>query len=529
MTQQKQDQAIPAAREGQAKGAKRARRAYLSADERKQQILRAAQEAFSKSSLHGVSTRDIAKAADINPATLFEHFGSKEALFREAVIAPLFEGLREMKSRATLYHAAASDLQDLARSGVQKQIGTMKRLFPLITTALFSDLETGKALYREQFIPFIEERANLMHGLAKPETDTYFLELAAVGMLFFIAMDETFGDGRLSRATAAEQIIRLITFGTAPRPHEASSTRHPLPGSLLHDLRRLGPSDLMISPLGLEAVDFAGIARSASVERLEELLDLYLSSGGNFVEITNHFADEAMERLVAGLIGGRREDMVLAFNHRLMGSSAQPRRGGTYRFRLIQSVEESLRRCGTDYIDLLYLSGLEHGVHPSEVIEACDDLIRDGKIRYAGFSDIPAWQISQLQTLADARGKSPFVAIRATYGIANRAAERDLLPLAYEMGLGVTTCPPIEFGASSAPQESSSTRLYQAFEAIAAQLGKTPPQVALAWKFLHPGIVSALVHPHEPDQLAGSIAALQIEFDAEQIERLDSVIRETFA
>ncbi len=520
---------IPSAAANRGVAGKRARRAHLSADERKQQILLAAQEAFSRSSHHGVSTREIAKAADINPATLFEHFGSKETLFREAVIDPLFKELHEMKSRATLYHAASPDMTiEIAEAGVKKQMAAMKRLFPLLTTALFSDLETGKALYREQFIPLIEERANLLRGLAKPETNNYFLELATLGILFFVAMDETFGDGRLNRVTVAEQMIHLISYGTAPRPHEAAATRHPVPGSQLYDMRRLGKSELWVSPLGLEAVDFAGLVRSASVEQLEELLDLYLTRGGNFVEITNHFGDDKLEQLVARLLRERREDMVLASNHRLMSSKVQPRRGGTYHFRLIQSVEESLNRLGTDFIDLLYISGLEQGVHASEVVEACDELIKGGKIRYAGLSDIPSWQVSQIQTLAEARGKSPFVAIRTSYGIADRAAERELFPMAYEMGLGVTTCPPLQ-PAGTLPMPIGSADLFATFEDIARELDKTPSQVALAWKFLHPAIVSTLVHPHHTHQLETSIAALLIEFSAEQIERLEKVGRENFA
>jgi aryl-alcohol dehydrogenase-like predicted oxidoreductase len=501
------------------------RRAYLSAEERKKQILRAATEAFSRSSLHGVSTREIAQAADINPATLFEHFGSKEALFREAVIAPLLKELREMKSRVTVYQAASRDrTSEVALTGVQKQMGVMKRLFPLFTTALFSDLDAGKALYREHFVPFIEERKNLMRGLANSETDPYFLQLATLGILFIVAMEETFGDGRMTRALAAKQFINLIEYGTAPRPHAAASTRHPVPGSQLHDRNRLGNSDLWVSPLALEAADFAGNERDQSTHQLQELLDIYIARGGNFVETTNYFGGDQLEEMVVRLVRERRDEVVLACNHRLLPSSSHPRRGGTFRFRFVNSVEETLKRLGVECIDLLFVDRLDPGVQAAEVVDAYDDLIKTGKIRYGGFSDMPAWQMARIHTIAEARGRSPFVALRVPYGISSRSAERDVLPMAYEMGLGVTTftrLPALE----PADDDPIGPPLLDVFDAIAAELGKTRGQVALAWKFLHPGVSSALIHPHGPEQLMNYIDALQIIFTENQIERLESIAR----
>jgi len=514
--------AAPAPRE---RGVKRTRRAYLSADQRRQQILRAAQEAFAGSSLHGVSTREIAKAADINPAALFEHFGSKEALFREAVIGPLFRELRDMKSRAAVYSSAAPDVTiEVAQGGVMRQMAAMTRLFPLLTTALFSDLETGKALYREQFIPFLEERTNMLRGLAKPETDSYFLELMVVGMLFFLAMDETFGDGRLGRPAAAEQLIRLITFGTAPRPHEAVATRHPAPGADLHQLRRLGSSDLWISPLGLKARDYAVLNPAGAVTDLEAVVDTYLARGGNFIEVTNFFGDAAIEQAVTRLIADRRDDIVLASSHRMLNIRPGTRSGGTFCHKLIESVDDSLKALGADHFDLFTIETLDRGVHPAEVVDACEQLIRDGKIRFAGLSEMPAWQIAQIHMLAQGRGKSPFVAVSTVYGASDRSAERELLPMADEMGLGVISSPPETFEAST-PNSDGKADLFGTFAAIAEEIDGTASQVALAWKFLHRGIASAMIHPQNNGQLDTCIAALQIEFSANQIERLESVVR----
>src|ERR1700741_4718588 len=170
------------------------RRKYLPAAERRRQIILAAQEVFSRTNLQGARTRDIAKAAEVNQATLFEHFASKEALFQAAVVEPLIEAMQGMHERVHAYQAADSDeeLLDLAQASAKIHIERLIEVFPLLTASLFSDADLGKTLYREQIVPLLKQRGEVLDGLLKDAIDPEFAGLALFGMMFAIAMDQTF-------------------------------------------------------------------------------------------------------------------------------------------------------------------------------------------------------------------------------------------------------------------------------------------------------------------------------------------------
>ena len=195
--------------------APRLRRAYLPAKERRRLIIEAAQQVFSRSNLQGARTRDIAKAAEVNQATLFEHFDSKEELFQAAVIEPLLEAMRGMQERARSYEAAESldDMRQLAQISAQQQIETMLEIFPLFTAALFSDLELGKALYREQITPILKERSAAIRPLVKPGLDADLVEITIFGMIFALAMNQTLGENKTDVAVLAEHLTRIAVTG----------------------------------------------------------------------------------------------------------------------------------------------------------------------------------------------------------------------------------------------------------------------------------------------------------------------------
>lgn len=199
------------------------RRAYLPASERRRLIIEAAQLVFSKSNLQGARTRDIAKAAEINPATLFEHFESKEALFHEAVVEPLLEAMRGMHDRAQTYEAAASveQMRVLAIGSARRQLETMVDIFPLFTAALFSDLDLGKKLYREQIAPILAQRSEAIRRLVKPTLDVAIVELAMFGIIFALAMDQTLGGGKRDLAFAADQLTAIAMTGFAKKQGKA--------------------------------------------------------------------------------------------------------------------------------------------------------------------------------------------------------------------------------------------------------------------------------------------------------------------
>lgn len=207
----------------------RTRRAYLPAAERRKSIIAAAQEVFARSNLKGARTRDIAAAAAVNQATIFEHFESKEALFQEAVVQPLIDAMRGMDSRREIYERAASpdELAGLAQDSGTRHVKDMIEIFPLFTAALFSDPDLGRELYREHIAPILHKRGEILDGLVRDGLDLDFVGIAIFGMTFAIAMDRHFGEHADEHRQAdlselAKQFVRMSTGGFA---RDTSGTR----------------------------------------------------------------------------------------------------------------------------------------------------------------------------------------------------------------------------------------------------------------------------------------------------------------
>jgi AcrR family transcriptional regulator len=198
-------------------GPPRPRRTYLPAAERRKSIIEAAQKIFARSNLQGARTRDIAEAAEVNQATIFEHFESKEALFQAAVVQPLIDAMRGMHERVAVYEAAASpqELARLAEGSTTRHLEDTERVFPLMAAALFSDLEMGKRLYREHIAPLLKQRGEVLRPLIKDGIDPEFVGLANFGMLFAVAMDRWLGGRRGELSQVASQFNRLSTGGFA--------------------------------------------------------------------------------------------------------------------------------------------------------------------------------------------------------------------------------------------------------------------------------------------------------------------------
>ena len=195
----------------------RRRRTYLPAAERRQQIIAAAQQVFSQVNLKGARTRDIARAADVNQATIFEHFASKDALFQAAVVQPLIDAMRGMHERVEVYEAASTpaEMARLAEASTTRHLEDMIRIFPLLTAALFSEPDLGRKLYREQVAPLIRQRGAVLEPLVKDGLDPEFVGLASFGMLFAVAMDRYFGAAQGDLGELAQQFNRLSTGGFA--------------------------------------------------------------------------------------------------------------------------------------------------------------------------------------------------------------------------------------------------------------------------------------------------------------------------
>lgn len=205
--------------DGPAPAAKR-RRAYLPAAERRKSIIAAAQQVFAGSNLQGVRTRDIAKAAEVNQATIFEHFESKEALFEAAVVQPLIDAMRGMHERAEHYERARNpdEVAELALASGTRHVEDMIAIFPLLTAALFSEPELGRRLYREHLAPLLRKRGEVLENISREGLDLDFVGLAIFGMTFAVALDRHFGEhgpGSGNIGEIARQFTRMATGGFA--------------------------------------------------------------------------------------------------------------------------------------------------------------------------------------------------------------------------------------------------------------------------------------------------------------------------
>jgi AcrR family transcriptional regulator len=207
---------MPSASANEAEPA-RGRRVYRRASERRAEIIAAAQQAFVRSTFAGARTRDIAEAAGVNQATLFKFFPTKEKLFEEAVIKPLTIAMENMHERVEVYDAADTPerMAELAEESTARHLADMERLLPLLATALFSDMEQGRRLFREHLEPLIRQRGEVLRPLTKEGIDPQFVGLASFGMMLAVAMQRQFGEHRDDLATVARQFNQLSTGGFA--------------------------------------------------------------------------------------------------------------------------------------------------------------------------------------------------------------------------------------------------------------------------------------------------------------------------
>ncbi|HEX8299984.1 MAG TPA: aldo/keto reductase, partial [Rubricoccaceae bacterium] len=200
----------------------------------------------------------------------------------------------------------------------------------------------------------------------------------------------------------------------------------------------LGPSGLRVSQVALGTMTFGDdFGWGASRDESRAMFDAYADAGGLFIDTANAYTGGTSERLVGEFVGAERDRFVIASKYTANMRPGDPNAGGNGRKNLVQSVEASLKRLGTDYLDVLWMHAWD-GITPvSEVVRALDDLVRAGKVLYLGVSDTPAWVASEAITLARERGYAPFSAIQIEYSLAERTPERDLLPMAAAHGLSV--------------------------------------------------------------------------------------------
>jgi aryl-alcohol dehydrogenase-like predicted oxidoreductase len=301
----------------------------------------------------------------------------------------------------------------------------------------------------------------------------------------------------------------------------------------------LGRSGLRVSELGLGTMTFGpDWGWGADLDECRGILDRFVEVGGNFVDTASNYTDGSSESFVGELLKERRERYVIATKYTLSLDPGDPNAGGNHRKSLVRSLEQSLRRLRTDYVDLLYLHMRDHLTPIDEAVRALDDQVRLGKVLHVGISDSPAWLVAQANTLAQLRGWSPFVAVQIPYSAASRSPERELLPMAAALDLTVVAWGVLGAGTLTGkpaeerrwPEDSVSERAGRVLDvlvSVARERGCTPAQAAIAWVRQRPSppAVVPLVAATRAEQIAENVAAASIELEPDELAAIDEAGR----
>ena len=298
--------------------------------------------------------------------------------------------------------------------------------------------------------------------------------------------------------------------------------------------RLLGRSGLRVSELALGTMTFGtDWGWGADDEACRRIVRRFAEAGGNFLDTASNYTNGSSERIVGELTRADRERWVIATKYTLTLDADDPNAGGNQRKSLVRALEQSLRRLQTDYVDVLWLHMRDALTPIEEVVRALDDQVRLGKVLYVGISDSPAWVAARANAIAELRGWTPFVAVQLPYSLAARDPEREVLPMAAELGLTVVPWGVLEAGILTGRSPSTlrwgdavSARAAAALTAareVAESADATPAQVAIAWllRRRRPEIVP-LVGVRSVEQLEDDVGALELALDEEQLAKLEA-------
>ncbi|KAF9173679.1 hypothetical protein BGX21_003514 [Mortierella sp. AD011] len=310
----------------------------------------------------------------------------------------------------------------------------------------------------------------------------------------------------------------------------------------------LGKSGLRVSPLSLGTM-----GAGANAETSKKMFDAYVEKGGNFFDTANFYTNGDSERFLGEYISSIRSQSVVATKYSINPSvgemysgltpSRNPNAGGNHRKNLVETLDGSLKRMGTGYVDVLYVHVWEYRTPIFEVMRALDDVVRSGKAHYVAISDTPSWVIATANTIADLRGLTPFIGLQTRYNLLNRSLESDLQPMCADFGIGIIPWSVLADGFLSGKhsrdqinqdskraalldkslKEDKNWQILDEVKAIAKECNRTPAQVAVNWTLQKPGITSPLIGARTMAQLEDNIGALEFKLTEEQMARLDAV------
>jgi aryl-alcohol dehydrogenase-like predicted oxidoreductase len=304
--------------------------------------------------------------------------------------------------------------------------------------------------------------------------------------------------------------------------------------------RTLGGSGLRVSELILGAMTFGeqgGVG--APIEECRKIFDAYAEAGGNTVDTAINYRDGQSEEILGELLAGRRESFVLSSKYTTTRNPDDANAGGNARKNLRASLETSLRRLRTDYLDLYWVHVWDSSTPIEETMRALDDAVRAGKVLYVGISDAPAWVVARGHTIAELRGWSPFTALQVPYNVIDRDIERELLPMAESLGIGVTAWSPLAGGILSGkytrpggvtgPSRHDPAKLDErqlaaaiAVQAVADEAGATPSQVAIAWTAARSKAIVPMIGARSLEQVLDNLGAIDVRLTREQVATLNA-------
>lgn len=304
----------------------------------------------------------------------------------------------------------------------------------------------------------------------------------------------------------------------------------------------LGRTGLRVSELFLGAMTFGeqdGVG--APRDECARILDAYEEAGGNVIDTAINYRGGESETIVGELLKGRRDRFVLSTKYTVSRDGGDPNAAGNHRKNLTLSLETSLRRIGTDYVDVYWVHIWDRNTPVEETLRALDDAVRSGKVLYTGISDAPAWVVSRANTLAEWRGWTPFSALQVPYSLLNRDIERELLPMAEAFGMSVAAWSPLQNGVLSGKytrpggvEPGTATRLPAeaigereravagAVQSVADELGATCAQVAIAWTMARSPAVHPVLGARRLDQLTDNLGAAGLTLPDGLVARLEA-------
>jgi aryl-alcohol dehydrogenase-like predicted oxidoreductase len=306
------------------------------------------------------------------------------------------------------------------------------------------------------------------------------------------------------------------------------------------EYRLLGPTGLRVSEVILGAMTFGhpgGMGPDAAESR--RIFEAYVDAGGNAIDTAINYSAGHSEAIVGDLVAADRDRFVVATKYTVTRDATDPNASGNHRKNLVHSLELSLQRLRTDYVDLYWVHIWDPDTPIDETMRALDDVVGSGKALYVGISDAPAWVVARAQTLAEWRGWSPLVALQLPYSLVQREIERELLPVAEAFGLSVVAWSPLaggilsgKYGGSGAPTgtrhagaDISERDLAIAGEvgSVASALGASPSQVAIAWVRARSDVVLPILGARDLGQFRDNLGALDLSLPADAMDRLDAV------